>query len=233
MLDLNIHHNITEFSRDIDKIYQRQIPFATKQALNDLVFDIKTQLTKEIFNIFDDANPFTLRAIEVVKAQKTNLEAIVYISKKHDYLVKQVTGGLQQAKKSVLTVPWDRHGNTKNIFKRGTNNLIRNKLAKIFKTSKRKDKSSNLWRMFFVGKPKGHINSPEGIYERLPRNRPYNSPRRKRVNRSQKLRLVVAFEKSTFYQKKFEFYKIAEQEVSIAFPKLFAKHFERAIRTMK
>lgn len=239
MLNIDISDDLIQFEKGIEDIYKTQIPFATKQAINDLIFDIKDQLTKEIFNVFEDVTPFTLQAIRVTKASKGNLTATVYISDSHDYLNKQVYGGVHKPNKHVLTVPFDIEGKAKSILKRGSNNLIRNKLKKIFQSSKRNEKSGNLWRMFFVGKPKGHKNAPEGIWERLPRNRRIGAPRRKRrkngstPRRSQKIKLVAIVKDTTKYDKRFEFNEIAEQEISFIFPKLFSKHFNKAIQTMK
>lgn len=66
-----------EMRKAFKKLTERQIPFATANALNILAEDVRQDLVKEMQKDFDRPTPFTLRAFSVQKAGPRRLTAIV------------------------------------------------------------------------------------------------------------------------------------------------------------
>ena len=78
---INIHVDLDQFTKDMDDLQQRQLPFATSKALNALAIDVQTRergRLREVFNIRRPA--FADRSIKIIHfATKADLYAEIAI----------------------------------------------------------------------------------------------------------------------------------------------------------
>lgn len=73
---------------------QKQLPFATAVAINDLAFKVQQAERQAISSVFSHPRPFTQRSVFVDKATKSNPEATVRIGDAQaKYLAPYETGG--------------------------------------------------------------------------------------------------------------------------------------------
>ena len=75
--------------------FEKQIPFATKDALNQIGFDLRRKLTSDTKRILDRPVPWIVSAWRVVKADLKNLRYIVHIEdvNRQPYFETVIEGG--------------------------------------------------------------------------------------------------------------------------------------------
>lgn len=83
--------NSVEFVQKYLLGFEKQIPFVARDAINNTAFDIKEALEKNIEDVFDRPTPWTMKSVYLRKADKHNLEAIVWLKRRE---VKGISGGL-------------------------------------------------------------------------------------------------------------------------------------------
>ncbi|AQS88259.1 hypothetical protein AA101099_1786 [Neoasaia chiangmaiensis NBRC 101099] len=87
---------------------QKQIPFATSLALNDLAFQAMRAENDAMSRIFDNPRPFTQNSSRVRKASKRNLIAIVSLKDAQaKYLTPYESGGQHETPGKGLLIPAD------------------------------------------------------------------------------------------------------------------------------
>ena len=116
MISINVTSNIKAWSRDFDRRYVKQMPFAVAKALTQTAKDVQVEETKAINALFDRPTPFTQRAAGITPARKQNLVATVFLKDiQAAYLKLQVEGGTRYPKRRALVLPTDlptnQHGN--------------------------------------------------------------------------------------------------------------------------
>jgi hypothetical protein len=85
--------------------YPKSLVFAVSKALNDIGGQVKKAERQEMATVFDRPTPFTLNALEMLPANKRNLEVRVRLKvaprlgEKH-YLIPQIEGGSRDLKRS-------------------------------------------------------------------------------------------------------------------------------------
>lgn len=98
MIKFNI--DLTQFTKAMDDIAKRQIPFATSKALNTVASIAKDDLKKEIQKDFDRPTAFTQNSLYVKYSNKRNLVAEVGVKPiAARYLIQHVRGGSRLRKK--------------------------------------------------------------------------------------------------------------------------------------
>ena len=108
MLTISVKADIAKFSRDLDRQYIRQLPFATAKALTDTAKDVERAETKALPEKFDRPTPFTMRAFATRAARKNNLTATVYVRPiQAGYLRLEIEGGTLLPKRRALVLPTD------------------------------------------------------------------------------------------------------------------------------
>jgi len=210
-MNLSITDNISSVSRGLTKIGRKQIPFVTAQTLSQLAFEAMQEEKLQVPRHLDRPTPYTKSGFKYRRANKRDLEALVYIDKSEpggsrDYMRFPIHGGVSKAKGRALTHP------TKNTKLNRYGNLPRNFAAKaLAKKSK-----------FFSGIPRG-MNGQEnaGVWER------HGGKRNPRI------KMVVQWKTSRLYTAKFPFYAIAGRVVAKRTNRIFNEQFERAMRTAK
>jgi hypothetical protein len=100
-IDVDTSKLVGEMS-DLEK---RQLPFATANALNDAMFDVRNAWREAMPQIFDQPTQLTLDAVLYKKATKQNLVAEVFLRNEATkgtppsrYLIAEVEGGARREK---------------------------------------------------------------------------------------------------------------------------------------
>lgn len=83
-MNLNIHIDTKQLSAALSDGARKQMPFVTAKMLTALAGDAKEALQKQLPVSFDRPTPFTVRGIFTRRAEKTNLEALVYVPESQD-----------------------------------------------------------------------------------------------------------------------------------------------------
>jgi hypothetical protein len=204
----NVKGDMKPIIKHLSKTQKKQIPFAAAQAINNTLFDImkaeKAQMPKKL----DRPTPFTMKAFKINKAKKTELIGDIHVMpERYKYLKYAIEGGTRTGNIGVPTkhAKLNKYGNIP-MRKKG---LIKNKNQ-------------------FIGK----INNLSGVWERghYSKSGSFTS---KGKSASTALKLVVAFEKTVNYEKRFPFYKIAEGVARKKFQRNFQKTLRRAIQTAR
>lgn len=152
-MDISIQDDIKQLRRGLTKVQQKQLPFATAQAITDTAFSARKALQVQVNRYIDRPTPFTQRGFLVRRAKKTDLEGAVFIRPEVDkYLRWQIEGGVQTrpiTKAKHLLVPvtakLNQYGN------------IKGRRSGVIKKKKRQ----------FIGT----IHGVEGVWERINRGR--------------------------------------------------------------
>lgn len=142
---LNIKNNIKDVTKDLTKMQKKQIPFATSIAINNTLFGLRKEMSKQLDKKLDRPTPFTKRGFLVDKSKKTKLVGTLFLKDVvADYLQYQIDGGVRINSK-MIPVP-----NIKNAKLNKYGNIIGKKTGLIKKKTQ-----------FF-----GTVNSTQGIWER-------------------------------------------------------------------
>jgi len=79
MVNVVVKTDISEGLRFLDQRVQRQVPFAAKNALNQVATLGKAAVVKDMSVRFDRPTPFTLRSLYIKYATTASLKAMVYV----------------------------------------------------------------------------------------------------------------------------------------------------------
>jgi hypothetical protein len=224
-MQISVKTDVKELQRKLNHA-KKQIPFAVKGGLDATAFDVQRAVKQALPNALDNPIKYTISGVQVKKAEKNNLIATVGFAGKGfgrssgsipqaDYMHFMIKGGIRTPRKTSIAVPNPRSG------KKVTNkagNIPRGKIKKLLSD---KDK-------YFSGAPHQWSKAKEGIWERMPA----NSKRKK--NRTQKLRMPIAWEPTTQYKKGyFKFEKIVGRTVAKTFRNNFDKAIAKALKTAR
>lgn len=114
-------------------LYQDQIPYATKVALDATAFDARRTLVDELRQHFTVRTDWTARRMRVQKATKRDL--VSYVGSTAPYMELQALGGVKRAKGPAMGIP------TMALRKMSPDLTVRRKLwpNKLMKKRKRKE----------------------------------------------------------------------------------------------
>lgn len=106
MLAVSIKHNIKDVKKTLDKVAQKQIPFAIAKALTLTAKAVAGVEGREMQRELDRPTPFTMRAFGTTSATKSRQIATVFIKRDQwKYLRYQVKGGDRRPAKRAVVVP--------------------------------------------------------------------------------------------------------------------------------
>ena len=131
---IDIKSNIKEVTKGMSSMQKKQIPFATANAINTTLFELKKEMAKQTVKKLDNPTPFTQRGFLVDKAKKTKLFGLLFAKEEvAKYLHYQIEGGTRSSGKK-FAIPTsnaklNRYGNIPN--KKG--GVIKGKKQKILK----------------------------------------------------------------------------------------------------
>lgn len=111
-LDIDIRHNIKEFTKHLSTIERRQIPFATSQAINGTAFDVRDALVKHTRARFENRKAWykgkSAMAIRVTKSHKKK-RLVASVSTPWAPALKHEEGGTRSPHRGhALLIPTDR-----------------------------------------------------------------------------------------------------------------------------
>lgn len=202
---LNIEADIDAAERLLSDIGRQQLPFATALAINDTADAVKRVEELDISSTFDRPTPFTKRAIGMKRASKSRLTARVGVKPvQAGYLKRQVTGGTRKPSGAALVVPVGQRTNKYGNIPKGALSRLKGK-SNVFVTSRRGGKS-------------GHL--PGGVYQRARKS-------------GGGLKLLLAFEPSATYEKKWRFHDLAARRARSVFADNFYRRLAQAMASRK
>lgn len=95
--DISIRAPIKDIQKTLSAFARQQIPYATALALTSLAKKVQAEETKALSQVFDRPTPFTLKAIGVKAARKSNLTATVFVKDiAASYLAPYEFGGMRK-----------------------------------------------------------------------------------------------------------------------------------------
>lgn len=163
---------------------QKQLPYAGALALTRTAQAAAAEMTRALLSIFDkkgSPTPFTLRAIGITPARKSNLTAAIFVKRQQArYLGIEETGGVRlRAPGAPVLTPVD-------VAKNAYGNIPRGLIRRLAAEPDR----------YFLAK----IHGVYGLWERITR------PGARHVLRTPRgVRLLVAFRPEAHYRPKFGF----------------------------
>ena len=99
-MKIDVKTNIKEVTKDLSRTQKKQIPFATANAINATLFQLRKEMGKQTKKKLDNPTPFTQRGFMVEKASKLKLFGLLYLKDEvADYLKYQIDGGVRSGSK--------------------------------------------------------------------------------------------------------------------------------------
>lgn len=98
-MELQIISTAPRTIRFLTDSIDRQIPYATAQALNDVAFSAQRKIKLEMTRVFELRNKFSQGGIQINKATKAdwpNIKAEIGVEEKRTYLIDHILGGKRQ-----------------------------------------------------------------------------------------------------------------------------------------
>jgi len=203
MMGMTVRSNIKDFTRHLNSIQKKQVPFATAQALNDTVFDVRKRIVERTYSrAFDVKNRrFASQAFRVVKATKRKQWARLYDRLGRGNLALHAKGGTKRAKGRHVAVP--------------SSNVKRTASGKVSKAKR----------------PRAVIASGKAFKGKTRGGKPviFAKPRGKRGQ----VKLLYTLVGSVPVKKQFNFYDVATSTARRAFRHHFSKRLARALATAR
>ena len=233
---LSVQSDTKQLTAYLKGVQKKQIPFATKNALNDVAFDARSFVKKSLPRRFDRPTQGLISSVQVKKTNKKDLTAIVgfaglgfrttkWSESPAKIMRRHIKGGTRFPKMGgKLRIPSDTKGGGIKLNKFGNIAGKKNKIAKMLGKSDQ----------FFEGVPKGLSNKERGIWERIPANN-------KRAKGSQatkwkatgKIIQRIAYEPFTKYKATYPFEKIVVLAVNKNYKKRFVRALQKALKTAR
>lgn len=179
MAIVSIRSDIARFATTLTDFQRTQLPYATALALTATARTAQAALTRDLPSIFSTKGrptPFTLRAIGIAPARKSNLRAAVFVKRQQaKYLGIEETGGAVAPRPGApILTPVDA---TLNVY----GNLPRGTIKRLLRDPKR----------YFLGTVRGVY----GLWERVAAD----------GRGARGLRLVAAMRQRAHYRPRFGF----------------------------
>lgn len=150
MFDIEIKSNLDQIQRKLNSFANRQVPFATAQALSAVADIVAEEERKNLERVLDRPTPFTLRSVGVQRARKDRLYAVVYVKDvAAAYLYPYEFGGLNKLNSRALLKPVDARLNQYGNLPKSALNRYKNR------------------RDVFIGKVKTKIGDVNGVWQRI------------------------------------------------------------------
>jgi hypothetical protein len=227
---LSVQSDTKKLTSYLKGVQRKQIPFATKNALNDVAFDARSFVKKSLPRRFDRPTQGLISSVQVKKTNKKDLTAIVgfaglgfrttkWTESPAKIMRRHIKGGTRFPKMGgKLRIPSDTKGGGIKLNMFGNIAGKKNKIAKMIGKSDQ----------FFEGVPKGNFsNKDRGIWERTPaNNKRAKGSKAKKWKATGKIVQRIAYEPFTKYKARYPFEKI----VVLAVNKNYKKRFERALK---
>jgi hypothetical protein len=204
-MKINIKTNNKKFAKKMTNLQKKQLPFATAQAINNTLFGLKKEMSKQTIKKLDRPTKATQNGFEIKKANKKNVTGIFSIKNfVAKYLHYQIVGGVRSSSNGI-PVPI-------------TKNMKLNKFGNI--AGKRGKVQSGLEGLATGNQFVATIEGATGVW--------------KKNKKGQAPTLLIKFHDSVQYRKKpFDFYKIGRNFINNTYDRNFLKAFSKAMKTAK
>ena len=157
---ISVKTNTKDLLKDVSRLFNRQIPFATSQAINNLAFGLRAEEQKMMKVTLDRPTPFSVRGVRYKRSNKRDLTAVVFLTEIVDgYLKYQIHGGSRPAKRGRVLPSIGTKTNSYGNLPRGKSKTLRKK-ANVF-SGKPNGKPAGIWQKMKSGRIK-----PLLIYEK-------------------------------------------------------------------
>ena len=101
-MKISIKDNIKEATKWTTTVQKKQIPFATANAINKTLFQLRKEMGRQTIKKLDNPTPFTQKGFIVDMAKKTKLKGMLYIRDEVEkYLRYQISGGIRATGKNI------------------------------------------------------------------------------------------------------------------------------------
>ena len=101
-MKVNVESNIKEITKWTTNAQKKQIPFATQNAINTTLFQLRKEMGKQLDKKLDRPTPFTKRGFFVDKAKKNLLVGFLIMKDVvANYMQYQVDGGIRTDSKFI------------------------------------------------------------------------------------------------------------------------------------
>ena len=217
-MQISVKSDVDRALKGMSRLQRKQVPFAAALGLTMTAKKVAKVEQRMMVRQLDRPTPFSVKGIRWQGASKNDfktgrLHSRVYLmSTQAEYLRFQIEGGTRTPKGTAIAVPTsnvklNRYGNLA-----GGQGRIKRLLAK-----------KNTFQ--------GTINGVAGIWQRPKRGK--RSRGGSGTTGQSGLKLLVAYESSTQYQPRFDFYGIAQRSVRTNIGKELDKAIARALRSAK
>jgi hypothetical protein len=99
---VSVKSNIDEVTKWTTNVQKKQIPFATSNAINKTLFQLRKEMMKQTVKKLDRPTPFTQKGFLVQMAKKTNLRGMLFVKEEVEkYLKYQINGGVRSTGKQI------------------------------------------------------------------------------------------------------------------------------------
>lgn len=108
-MKLSFRSNLEEFISELSAKVRATVPLATAIAMTATAQDVQQAVKDEMEAVFDRPTPYTINSVQYTPAQRTKLEASVFINDQFvgngghpagEYLIPEIEGGLRVEKRS-------------------------------------------------------------------------------------------------------------------------------------
>ena len=101
-MQVSVKSNVKEIAKWTTNAQKKQIPFATQNAINTTLFQLRKEMGKQLDKKLDRPTPFTKRGFFVDKAKKSLLVGILLMKDVvANYMQYQVDGGIRTDSKFI------------------------------------------------------------------------------------------------------------------------------------
>ena len=216
-MQISVKADVKDLTRKLNRA-KRQIPFAIKRGLDATAFDLQRNLNETLPKYVHNPVAYTKAGIQVEKAKKDDLTAKVGFASRSfgraigsitqaEYMKRLIEGGIRLPKNKVIPVPYPA-----NQKPNKAGNIPRGRINKMLGD---KDK-------FFSGEPKGaKKEGGAGIWKRQGK------------GKKQKIKMMIAYEEQTEYQKSYPFQSLALNFVRKHFRKNLDQAIDYALKTAR
>lgn len=204
--DISVHGDVKALRRKLSHLAEKQVRFATAQALTALAKEVKDAEAKNIAKTFNNPKSFTRNSLGVQGARKDTLTAKVYMKPiAARYLSPYEDGGLHALPGRALLNP-------KNVKLDRNGQLPRKLLARL---KARPD--------VFIGKVKSKSGEVNGVWQRIPAKKGHPAH----------LKLLIRFGDALPVAKRLNYRSNAEALVRRRFNAVFGAALAKAIASAR
>jgi hypothetical protein len=104
-MKIRVHTDVERFTKGMDELAKRQIPFALARALTMTAKDAQADVRADLPNRFTIRRPFVPNSVRITPATKSRPEAVVGVGQLASFMARQEQGGTKTAAGHRVAVP--------------------------------------------------------------------------------------------------------------------------------